>query len=118
MMKAIPEKFLNEWAKELNAKKIDGNRMWRINLTNDFFLEITFLSGHKTCDFEILSESGFIFNDYTGNLPIHFLHSWVSLAKEFAKKVEQIPNARGNSNISFRNYITQKTGLNFTIYNF
>lgn len=117
-MRAIPEKFLNEWSKELNAQKIDGNRMWRIDLTNGFVLEITFLSGHKTCDFEILSKSGVIFDDYTGNLPIHFLHSWVSLAKDFAKEVEQIPNALGNSDISFRNYITRKTGLNFTIYNF
>lgn len=112
----IPQKFLNQWAKELNAKKV-SSKVWEINLTDKVFIELTWRHANHDFDIDFLDVAplgnGRILAPYTSSLPVQFLHSIVGLAKDYA--IEKDLYYQPNPNISFREYITKRTGLKFTL---
>ena len=115
----ISQKFLNQWAKELNAKKVSP-KIWNIDLTDKVFIELNWQHGNHGFGNDFLDVApageGRILAPYTGNLPVQFLHSTIKLAKDYAVKNDLY--YQPNPNVSFREYITERTGLKFTLYNY
>lgn len=115
----ISQKFLNQWAKELNAKKVSP-KIWNIDLTDKVFIELNWQHANHDFGIDFLDVAplgkGRILAGYTGNLPAQFLESIIDLAKDYA--VEQDIYNHAHPSVTFREYITKRTGLKFTLYSY
>lgn len=107
------------WMKNLNAKQINANSVnyWHIDINNEVFIEVEFGRGKKVFSIEFLQqEPGLGVFSYTHGLPTQFLESFIKLAKSFVSENGPDWNSLVKHNEHFRDYITRKTGLNFTFF--
>lgn len=117
----INKRHFNDVAKKFHTLKVNKGESWLIIFDNGFKLLIDFGKGNYTFAFDFFESSSSINPSYISDLPIQFLESFIVLADNYVKELFPNPdqkygfNMKPIKNISFRKYITNKTGLKFTI---